>query len=79
MRVPVALTPTRPWDIGGNHYPLTVNATYDVAGDSKPHRFEARAAVEAEVGSAIYEMGLAASLLPLLCIGAGYRRWRRTR
>ncbi len=79
VRIPVALMPTKPWDIGGNHYPLTVSATYDVAGDGKPHRFEARAAVEAEVGPAIYEMGLAASLLPLLCMGAGILRWRRTR
>ena len=37
------------------------------------------AAIDAEVASAIYEMGLAASILPLFCLGAAFRRWRRTR
>lgn len=75
-RVPVALNPTNPWDIGGDRYPLNVIARYE-AGDAT-HNFTARVAVDAEVGPAIWEMGLAAGLLPLLCILAGLVRWRRT-
>ena len=78
-RIPVTLNPTKPWDIGGDRYPLTVTATYEVAGDSQPRTFSARAAIDAQVSSAIYEMGLAASFLPLLCIGVALVRWRRTR
>ena len=78
-RIPVTLNPTKPWDIGGDRYPLTVTATYQVAGDSQPRTFSARAAIDAQVSSAVYEMGLAASILPLLCIGAALLRWRRTR
>jgi hypothetical protein len=78
-RIPISLNPTKPWDIGGNRYPLTVTAVYDVEGDSHPHTFTTRAAIDAEVSSAIYEMALAACILPLLCIGAAFSRWRRTR
>ena len=78
-RVPVRLNPANPWDIGGNHYPLSVTATYDVAGDIKPRAFDARAAIEAQVAPAIYEMGLAACLLPFFCLWAGFVRWRRTK
>jgi ABC-type transport system involved in multi-copper enzyme maturation permease subunit len=78
-RVPVLINPTRPWDIGGDRYPLTVKATYRVGGESGPRAFSSRAAVDAQVGRGIYEMGIAASLLPALCIGAAIRRWRRTR
>jgi hypothetical protein len=77
-RIPVTLTPTRPWDIGGDRYPLTTTATYEVAGDSQPRTFSARAAIDAQVSSAIYKMGFAASIFPLICIGAGVLRWRRT-
>jgi hypothetical protein len=73
------LNPTKPWDIGGDRYPLTVTATYQVAGEGQARTFSARAAVDAQVSSAIYEMGLAASILPMLCIGAALLRWRRTR
>jgi hypothetical protein len=76
-RVPITLNPTKPWDIGGDRYPLNATASYDVA--DKPLAFSARAAIDAEVASAIYEMGLAASILPLLCLGAALLRWRRTR
>jgi hypothetical protein len=76
-RVPVTLNPTHPWDIGGDRYPI--NATANYQADGAPLAFSARAAIDAEVGSAIYEMGLAASLLPLLCLGAALLRWRRTR
>ncbi len=76
-RVPVTLVPTKPWDIGGDRYPLGVTATYDVDGQSRS--FSARGAVNAEVGSAIYEMGLASLVLPLFCLGAAILRWRRTR
>jgi hypothetical protein len=75
-RVPIALNPTNPWDIGGDRYPLNVTARYGAGGSTR--NFTARVAVDAEVGPAIWEMGVAASLLPLLCIGAGFARWRRT-
>ena len=78
-RVPVTLMPAKPWDIGGNRYPLNVTATYQVGQDAEPHKFSARGAIEAEVSSAIYEMGAASSILPLLCFGAAFTRWRRTR
>lgn len=76
-RVPIALTPTKPWDIGGVRYPLRVNATYQVAGENRT--FGARAAVDAQVPSGIYEMGAASLLLPIFCFGAAFRRWRLTR
>ena len=79
VRLPVTLDPTKPWDIGGDRYPLDVNATYRVADEAQPRVFRARAAVDAEVGPAIYEMGIAACILPLLCVGFSVLRWRRTR
>ena len=78
-RVPITLNPTKPWDIGGDRYPLTIAATYQVAGESLPRSLNARAAIDAEVAPAIYQMGAASSLFPLLCLGAGFVRWRRTR
>jgi ABC-type transport system involved in multi-copper enzyme maturation permease subunit len=78
-RVPVTLNPTRPWDIGGDRYPITVKASYHVAGDVQAHAFSSRGAIDAQVASGIYEMGIASILLPLLCVGAAVRRWRRTR
>lgn len=78
-RVPVTLTPTKPWDIGGVRYPLRVTATYQVAGESAPRTFSARAAVDAQVASGIYEMAVASLILPLLCFGTAFKRWRRTR
>jgi hypothetical protein len=41
--------------------------------------FVARAAIEAQISRAIYEMGAASLLLPLFCFGAAIRRWRQTR
>jgi hypothetical protein len=79
VRIPITLDPMKPWDIGGDRYPLTIAATYQVAGESQPRTFNARAAIDAEVASAIYQMGLAACILPLFCLGAAFRRWRRTR
>jgi hypothetical protein len=76
-RVPITLTPTKPWDIGGVRYPLRVNATYQVAGENRT--FGARAAVDAQVSNSIYEMGAASLLLPLVCFGAAFQRWRFTR
>jgi hypothetical protein len=76
-RVPIALTPTKPWDIGGVRYPLRVNATYQVAGENRT--FSARAAVDAQVSSGIYEMGATSLLLPIVCFGTAFRRWRLTR
>lgn len=78
-RVPVTLMPTKPWDIGGNRYALDVTATYRVTPDMETRKFSARGAIEAEVSSAIYEMGAASSVLPILCLGAAFTRWRRTR
>ena len=76
-RVPITLVPTKPWDVGGVRYPLRVTATYQVAGESRT--FSARAAVDAQVSKAIYEMGFASLVLPLVCFGAAFKRWRRTR
>jgi hypothetical protein len=78
-RVPATMIPAKPWDIGGNRYALNITATYLVASDAQPRTFSARGAVEAEVSSAIYEMGAASSVLPLICFGAAFTRWRRTR
>jgi hypothetical protein len=78
-RVPVTLMPGKPWDIGGNRYPLNVTATYRVAPDSETRTLTGRAAIEAEVSIAIYEMGAASSVLPLFCFAAAFARWRRTR
>jgi hypothetical protein len=78
-RLPVTLTPTRPWDIGGDRYPLRVTATYHVEGEGPMRTFSARAAIDAQVSSAIYEMGIASAMLPLVCLGAAFTRWRGTR
>jgi hypothetical protein len=78
-RIPVTLDPAKPWDIGGNRYPLTVTATYSVPEDGHARTFNARGAVEAQVPNAIYEMGTVSAILPLLCLGASIRRWRQTR
>jgi hypothetical protein len=78
-RIPVTLTPTKPWDIGGVRYPLKVTGTYQVAGESQTRTFSARAAIDAQVARAIYEMGIASLILPLVCFGAAFKRWRRTR
>jgi hypothetical protein len=79
VRIPVTLIPTKPWDIGGVRYPLKVTGTYQVAGESQPHTYSARAAIDAQVAKAIYEMGVASLILPLVCFGAAFKRWRRTR
>jgi hypothetical protein len=78
-RIPVTLTPTKPWDIGGVRYPLKVTGTYQVAGESQARTFSARASIDAQVARAIYEMGIASLVLPLACFGAAFKRWRRTR
>jgi len=78
-RVPVALNPTHIWDIGGMRYPFDVVVTYHTGDDPQPRTFNARAAIDAQVAPAIYEMGVASSVLPLLCFAAAFRRWRHTR
>src|SRR6202140_3721367 len=78
-RIPVTLTPTKPWDIGGVRYPLRVTGTYQVAGESGTRTFSSRAAIDAQVSKAIYEMGIASLILPLVCFGAAFKRWRQTR
>ncbi len=78
-RVPDPLDPTKPWYIGGNRYNLNVTAMYHVEGDNRIRTFSARAAIEAQVSSGVYEMGFASSILPLICLGAAITRWRRTR
>jgi hypothetical protein len=79
VRIPVTLTPTQPWDIGGVRYPLRVTGTYQVAGENSPRTFSARAAIDAQVSKAIYEMGIASLILPLACFAAAFKRWRQTR
>ncbi|MGA1983873.1 MAG: hypothetical protein ABSG84_15585 [Acidobacteriaceae bacterium] len=78
-RVPITLDPTKPWDIGGDRYPLAIAATYQVAGESHPRTINVHGMIEAQVSNSILQMGLAGSLFPLLCLGAGFVRWRRTR
>jgi hypothetical protein len=78
-RVPVMLKPTHIWDIGGMRYPLDAVATYRVGTDPQLRTFNARAAIDAQVGPAIFQMGAASSLLPLACFIAAFRRWRGTR
>ncbi len=78
-RVPVTLNPTKPWDISGDRYPLNVTASYHVEGDDQTRTLSARAAIDAQVASAIYEMGAASALLPFLCLIAAVTRWWRTR
>jgi hypothetical protein len=79
VRIPVTLTPTQPWDIGGVRYPLRVTGMYQVAGEGAARTFSARAAIDAQVSKAIYEMGIASLILPLVCFGAAFQRLRRTR
>ena len=79
VRIPVTLTPTKPWDIGGVRYPLRVTGTYQVAGESAPRTFSARAAIDAQVSRAVYEMGAASLILPLVCFASAFKRWRQTR
>jgi hypothetical protein len=78
-RVPITLVPTKPWDIGGLRYPLNVTAKYHVAGDDRTRTLSGRGAIEAQVSSAIYEMGAVSIIFPFICLGAAIMRWRRTR
>jgi ABC-type transport system involved in multi-copper enzyme maturation permease subunit len=79
-RIPIAFTPTKPWDLGGVRYPLDINVTYTLAGDDgQPKAVTMRGAIEAHISTAIYEMSAAGAFFPLLCLLAGFRRWRRTR
>ncbi|HVW12073.1 MAG TPA: hypothetical protein VHC90_26020 [Bryobacteraceae bacterium] len=78
-RIPVTLDATKPWDVGGNRYPVSVHASYRIEGDPQAYTFPARAAVEGQISGVIYEMGAASLLFPALCIGAALRRWRMTR
>ena len=78
-RVPVVLDPTHAWDTGGMRYPLAANAIFNVEGETQPRMLKARAAIEAQIGSALWEMAFAAAILPLLCFAASIVRWRRTR
>jgi hypothetical protein len=79
MRVPVTLRPTRPWDIGGVRYPLDVKVAYRIDEGPQPQTVISRVAVEAEVSSAVYEMGGASAIIPAMCFAAAFIRWRRTR
>jgi hypothetical protein len=78
-RLPISITPTAPWDIGGVRYPLEVTATYHIVGDPSVHNLKERAAVEAQVPTALVEMGSAAAVLPLLCFAVALSRRRGTR
>jgi hypothetical protein len=79
VRVPVSLLPTHPWDIGGVRYPLDVKVTYRAEGSAQVQTLTSRAAVEAEISSAVYEMSGASAILPAICFCAAFARWRRTR
>jgi hypothetical protein len=78
-RVTITLNPTKPWDIGGDRYPLTIAASYQVAGEDHARTMTLHGAVEAQVTGSTLQMGLAGGFFPLLCLGAGFARWRRTR
>jgi len=78
-RVPVTLHPTDPWDIGGDRYPLNVTATYTATDETTPRTLTARAAVNAQVPTGIYEMAIGGAILPMFCFAAAIVRWRRTR
>jgi hypothetical protein len=78
-RVPITLDPTKPWDIGGDRYPVTIAASYQVAGEDHPRTMLLHGAIEAQVRGCVLQMGLAGSFFPLLCLGAGFVRWRKTR
>jgi hypothetical protein len=78
-RVPVTLNPTKPWDVGGDRYPLNVAATYQIEGDHQLRTLSARGAIDAQISSAIYEMGAASAFLPLMCLMVAVTRWWRTR
>lgn len=78
VRIPVTLRPSHPWDIGGVRYPLDIKMTYRVDG-GMVQTFTGRAAVEAEVSSAVAEMSAVSSILPACCFIAAFVRWRRTR
>ena len=79
VRVPVTLIPKKPWDIGGDRYPLRVMANYRVGNEEQPRTFSARGAVNAQVSGAIYEMGAASLIFPLICFAAAFARWRSTK
>jgi hypothetical protein len=78
-RIPVTLNATRPWDVGGNRYPVSIHASYRIEGDPQAYTFPAGAAVEGQISDVICEMAAASLLFPAICIGAALRRWRRTR
>jgi len=78
-RIPVVLNPTQPWDVGGDRYPLSVNVSYRVASDAQLRVLKARAAINAQVWRAVYEMAAASAVLPIACLVAACVRWRRTR
>jgi len=77
-RIPITLNPTKPWDVGGDRYPMSIAATYQV-GASNARPLLNRGAVEAQVPGILPQLMLAGSILPLICLGAGFARWRRTR
>jgi hypothetical protein len=60
-------------------YPLNVTATFRVDGDATPRVVRNRAAIEAQIWSAFYQMGIVSAVFPLVCFAASIVRWRRTR
>jgi ABC-type transport system involved in multi-copper enzyme maturation permease subunit len=79
VRVPVTLTPTAPWDIGGVRYPLDLTATYRLEGDLQSRDLTEHAAVEAHVPGALIQMAFAGAVLPAGCFFLALIRRRRTR
>jgi hypothetical protein len=58
---------------------MDVKVTYGSDRSNQPQTFTSRVAVEAEVSIAVYEMGLASAILPVMCFAGAFIRWQRTR
>ena len=78
-RVPVTLTPTKPWDIGGDRYPLRVTATYYVPGTAgcAPSARAPQLRLKYPAPSTKWES--LRRFCPLYVLARPSRRWRRTR
>jgi len=79
LRAPIELRPTNPWDTGGMRYPIAATVAYRIEGDDHASTLNARAAIETQIRSALWKMGAAAAIGPVLCLAIAIRRWRRTR
>ena len=78
-RVPVTLNPDQAVGHWGRPVSPARHSNVPRRRRDQTRAFSARGAIDAQVGSAIYEMGAASAILPLMCLGAALTRWRRTR